>query len=245
MLCLVRYFRYMFKSNLSFITLHEEIKQEGKQRITYFLDAEQASVPFTRKLKDTISDQSGFISYRYDPDNPVPTCGGNLLTDFDGKQRFCSVLQEEPGYRDDVITYITPPLTEDMHICGSIKVRLFVSSDADDTAFMVKVMKISEDGKSYNISDSASTLSYRDSGEEALYTPGEIIPAEIALTDIIWLVKKGFRLRLDISSSNFPAFHIHSNYAGPWAEQTRKKPAQQQIHMGKKTASCIEIPIIE
>ncbi|MBO1514049.1 CocE/NonD family hydrolase [Metabacillus bambusae] len=188
------------------------------------------------------------IAYQYDPNNPVYTKGGEALLawispGFNGCPP-SSVLQEKVGKRSDIISFISEPFAEDRTISGSIKVYLTVSTDVEDTSFTAKVSELFSDGNSYNIRDGITSITYRNGARKPqAYSPGEKIDLEIELWPITWTIKKGSQLRLDISSSNFPAYHVHPNVKGSWAEQKDTKIATQQIHIGKENHSYIEVPL--
>lgn len=188
------------------------------------------------------------VSFSYDPQNPVRTKGGEALLAwinpmFNGAPP-ASVVQDTPEMRDDVISFISEPLETALRISGSMKVHLEVATDVEDTAYTVKVLEVFPDGKSYNIRDGITSLVYRNGASEPQqYEPNKVVGIEIELWPITWTIKKESRLRLDISSSNFPAYHIHSNFKGPWAEQKETKVANQKIYIGDESSSYIEIPI--
>ena len=130
---------------------------------------------------------------------------------------------------------------KDVHVAGVIKVNLRVSSDAEDTAFTAKLMDVAPDGTVINIRDSISTLSYRnDAPEPLVYTPGSFVDVLLDMWAIEWTLKEGHHLRLDVSSSNFPAYNIHSNYAGNWATQAKVKTASQTLSSG----SFVSLPVV-
>lgn len=183
------------------------------------------------------------IVYNYDPQNPVISVGGETL--FTSEQTRGSILQPEIGYRDDVISFLSDPLSDNMTIDGKIRARIYFSTDVDDTALTFKVSEVMPDGSSVNIRSGITTLAFRNNrlGERQTYTPGEIVELEFEALPILWQVAKGHRIRIDISSSNFPEYAIHSNYAGVWSEQTKTRVAKQTIHIGQKYQSCIEIPL--
>jgi len=148
-----------------------------------------------------------------------------------------------PGQRDDVLSFISEPLAQDLLIAATVNVHISVSSDAKDTAFSVKLMEVFPDGKSYNISDGITSLAYRNESEVPVeYVPDDVVNICIKLWPITWCIKKGSAIRLDISSSNFPAYHIHSNFEGAWSEQKDIKVANQKIYIGKGYKSFIELP---
>ena len=180
----------------------------------------------------------------YDPEHPVISHGAESL--FHTQEDVGSLLQPEPGSRDDVISFLSGPLSEDMEIEGKIRVHLFVSSDAEDTAFSAKLMEVFENGEAVNIRGSITTLAYRNGADHrGSYTPGEIVDINIEMWDVAWKLRKGSRLRLDISSSDFPQYSVHSNYPGIWAEQSETKVAQQTVYFGKNYPSKVILPVVE
>lgn len=177
--------------------------------------------------------------YVYDPDDPVETVSGEGLLKTMWKTG--SLLQPEPGYRDDVLSFLSDPLEKDMKICGKIRIRLFVKSDCEDTAFTAKVMEVDPEGKAYHIRSSVTTLSH-----ELLetYNPGDEVEVSIEMWDIAYTVPSGYCIRIDISSSDFPQYNIHSNTKGLWSEQTETKKAHQTILAGGEHPSCVDIPVM-
>lgn len=191
--------------------------------------------------------ESAKVSFRYDPHNPVPTVGGaGLLRYLSGApdaSPAASMLQPSPGYRQDVISFISMPLPEDLTITGIIKVYLYISSDAEDTSFTAVLMELLPDGRAFNIRDGITSLAYSNgSARPKTYTAGDIQEVGIELWPITWKLGRNSRLRLDISSSNFPAYHAHLNAAGPWAEQQTAKVANQSIYCGEAFPSRMVIP---
>jgi len=176
------------------------------------------------------------VSYYYDPKKPVRSRGGSgFLGPLDLEVAPGALTQQGFCEREDVLTFTSQTFSEDMTIAGTIVVTLKVSSDAEDTAFTAKLMDVDPKGVAVNIRDTISTLSYRNDSPEALiYQPNDIIDLALDMWAIEWTLKKGHKLRLDISSSNFPAYNIHSNYAGNWAAQDRVKVAKQTIYFGSK-----------
>lgn len=183
---------------------------------------------------------SGLIRYQYDPMNPVPTKGGSgmlafVLPSFDGAPP-ANVSQVGLCERQDVISFSTDRLDESWHISGSIDVELQVSSTAPDTAFTAKLVEVFADGRMINIRDGITSLAY-DRGEpvQSPYEPGSRTRTTVRLWPIDWRTSPGSRLRLDISSSDFPKFHFHRNRAGPWAEQDGADIAMQTLYGGMLT----------
>jgi len=183
------------------------------------------------------------LSYLYDPDNPVPSWGGESM--LKTRNAIGSLLQPEPGFRDDVISFVSEPLTGKMTVWGKINVLLYVSSDAEDTSFSVKIMNILKDGRSFNVRSGITTLGYRNQAKRRLtYQPGEIVEVNVDLWDIAFEFEKGTRLRIDIQSSDFPQYAIHPNLPGVWSEQKEKRKAIQKIYLGGRYPSSVVFPVV-
>ena len=135
--------------------------------------------------------------------------------------------------------FSSAPLSADTLVNGGIRIRLLVSSDAADTAFSVKMSEHFSDGRVYNVRDDISTLSMRNGAQHRTsYMPGEQVEVVFELTPIIWRLREGSRVRLDISSSSAPAFVPHPNRAGLWSEVADPVIARQTIFGGS-----LEIPV--
>ena len=123
-------------------------------------------------------------------------------------------------------------------------VRLFVESDCEDTAFTAKIMEVTPEGKAYNIRSSIATLE-QGKTEAGAYEPGSVAEVQITMWNIVYTIPKGSRIRVDVSSSDFPQYHVHSNQKGLWSEKTENKIAHQTIHMGGEAASCVILPLMK
>jgi uncharacterized protein len=180
---------------------------------------------------------TGTATYTYDPDNPVPTRGGSgmLAYNLRGYDGAPPVTVEQSGLceRDDVLTFQSEPLEDGLFISGNISVTLDVASSAPDTAFTAKLIEVFPDGSSYNIRDSITSLAYRNGADvPQAYTPGERVSVTLDFWPIAWQMQPGSRLRVDVSSSDFPKFHAHTNREGPWAEQVAADIANQTVFGG-------------
>ena len=185
------------------------------------------------------------VSFVYDPAHPVDSCGGNLIANHhkDIGWPECSCYQPKAQSREDVISFYSASMKEDQIISGSILADLFVSSDAKATAFTVKISEEFSNGKAVNIRDDMTDIRWRNEEEYKDYTPGDRVELKMKMLDINWKVKKGSRIRVDISSSNYPAYHVHPNTTEPWYELHESRTAVQTVYCGGKHASRIVIPI--
>lgn len=183
----------------------------------------------------------GKINFDYNPEEPCPSHGAeSVLTTI---AEAGTLLQPEPDYRQDVVSFISEPLKRKLPIGGQIRIHLKIQTDVEDTAFSAKLCEVFPDGKTYNIRSGITTVA-ADLPEGVSYNPEETTDVCVDFWDIVWTVQPGSRLRLDISSSDFPQYAIHSNYAGIWSEQEKIRIAHQVIYTGDE-GSYIELPLFE
>jgi uncharacterized protein len=135
-------------------------------------------------------------------------------------------------------------------VTGPITVRLWVSSDALDTDFTAKLVDVYPPspwyphGYALNLTDSIVRLRYRDSDIAQAYEPGSVVPVDITLYPTSNLFAAGHRIRLDVSSSNFPRFDVNPNTSDPLWTHRRWRTAQNTIHHSATHPSHIRLPII-
>ncbi|MBQ6394914.1 MAG: CocE/NonD family hydrolase [Atopobiaceae bacterium] len=196
----------------------------------------------SRKLSSEAPASASELVYDYDPLDPVPSIGGESV--FTSKEQRGSVLQPACGWRDDVLSFRSDPLPCDTEVVGRMTGELWVRSSAPDTSFTVRISEEMPDGRAYNIRSGIATLAFRDgSGVRGAYSPGETVCVRIPTWDVCWTPRKGSRIRVDVSSSNFPEYSVHGNAEGGWAEQAETSIATQTILAGGDHASCIVFPL--
>lgn len=176
----------------------------------------------------------GPARYDYDPNDPVPTLGGSFMLN----PNVAPVAVAEQGdlacERADVLSFLSQPFSTAMRIAGSAQVNLQVASDADDSAFTVKLSEVFADGRVLNIRDDITSLSFRNGSARRLsYAPNTRESVVFDLTPIDLTLQPGSRLRLDVSSSNAPAFPPHPNIAGLWSEIDDTRIARQTVFAGE------------
>ncbi len=178
--------------------------------------------------------------FTYDPDNPVPTCGGSTLIISTGVQD-----QREVEARDDVLVYTSDPLPAPLELTGPIIVKLFAATSAPDTDFTAKLVDVRPDGYAQNLADGIIRGRYRESNfRPSPLTPGAVYEFTIDLWAISHVFFAGHRLRLDISSSNFPRFDRNLNTGEDQATGTRWEQARQTIFHDARYPSHVILPII-
>jgi putative CocE/NonD family hydrolase len=201
-------------------------------------------------------------TYRFDPANPVPTLGGNISSNaglmengaMDQRCRANVVGCRDLlplSVRNDVLVFQTEPLAEDVEVTGPVEVKLWISSSAVDTDFTAKLLDVYPPNPAYpagfemNIGDSIIRARYRDSLSRAvMMKPGEVYPVTITLYPTSNLFKRGHRIRVDISSSNFPRFDINPNTGDPLQQSRRTNTADNTVFHDRARPSHVVLPII-
>jgi uncharacterized protein len=174
----------------------------------------------------------------YDPSDPVPTGaqGGYSRTPSD---------QRDTEKRQDVLVYSTAPLREAIEVTGPISVKLWVASSARDTDFTAKLVDVFPDGTARALNDGILRARYRDSKTQpALLTPGQPVEITIDVGATSNLFQAGHRIRLDISSSNFPRFDRNPNTGGVFGEDSKLLRAEQTILHDARHPSRLVLPIV-
>ncbi|MFN7936547.1 MAG: CocE/NonD family hydrolase [Bryobacteraceae bacterium] len=201
-------------------------------------------------------------TYTFDPNHPVPTIGGNISSGdgillqgaWDqkcGKHVWNCTDQLPLSARRDILVFQTPPLEKDTEITGPIDVKLYISSDSTDTDFTAKLVDVYPPSKDYpagfdlNIADGIQRARYRDSLEHAsLLEPNKIYSLTVRMYPTSNVFKKGHRIRVDLSSSNFPRFDINPNTGEPLARHRRTRIATNTIHHDQQHQSHVLLPVV-
>ena len=183
-------------------------------------------------------------TYAYDPANPVPTLGGNL----------CCAAQVPSGpwdqraveRRDDVLVYTSEALTEPVEVTGPITMTLFAVTSARDTDWTAKLVDVGPDGFARNVQDGIVRARYREAAGRAgsLLEPGRVYEYAIDMWATSNTFLPGHRIRLEVSSSNFPRFDRNLNTGEDPATGTRMEVARQTIHHSARYPSHMVLPII-
>ncbi len=176
-------------------------------------------------------------TYTYDPKKPVPTAGGAMLGKAAGIAK-----QNEIESRSDVLVYTTPVLEEDVEVTGPISLILYVHTSACSTDFTGKLVDVYPNGHSYNISDGIIRRQYRQASGAARESSIQKIEIQLWPTSI--MLFKGHRIRLEVSSSNFPRYDLNPNTGGTIALETKTLVAKQAVYHGPQCPSRLVLPII-
>lgn len=183
-------------------------------------------------------------SFLYNPIDPVPTVGGGLCC-YPGALQGGAFDQQAVEHRADVLVYSTEPLAEDLEVTGPIVATLFASSSAPDTDFTAKLVDVSERGTALNLTDGIIRARWRNSRTTpAMLAPGKVEEFKIDLWSTSNVFKKGHRIRLEISSSNFPRFDRNPNTGHELFADAEMRPAMQTVMHNGTFASYLTLPLI-
>lgn len=202
------------------------------------------------------------VSYQFDPRNPVPTLGGNVSSqgklmfqgaaDQRGRPDFWLTPDTKPlSARNDVLVFRTEPLAEDVEVTGRLVVKLWAASDGPDTDFTVKLVDVYPPNHDYpqgvelNVADGIVRARFRDGlDREQWLTPGKPVEFTIEMYPTSLLFAKGHRIRLDVSSSNFPRFDVNPNTGEPLNDNRRWRTATNTVYMDASRPSHVILPVI-
>jgi putative CocE/NonD family hydrolase len=201
-------------------------------------------------------------SYRFDPSNPVPTLGGNVSSEGILMERGAQDQRCRPelwlcrdslplSARPDVVVFQTPPLDADTEVTGRVVVKLWAASDGPDTDFTAKLIDVYPPSKDYpagvdlNVGDSIVRGRYGKSLSSAtMLKPGEPQEFTIELYPTSLVFRRRHRIRLDISSSNFPRFDVNPNTGEPLAQNRGWRVATNTIYHDAQHPSHVVLPVI-
>jgi putative CocE/NonD family hydrolase len=203
------------------------------------------------------------VTFEFNPEHPVPTMGGTVTSGeplmrgggFDqreGPQFYGSRAPYLPvAARPDVLVFETEPLEADVEVTGVIEANLWISSDAVDTDFTIKLIDVyppSEDypeGYALNLTDGILRCRYRESwSAPVLMTPGHIYSVKVSAFPTANLFKQGHRIRLDVSSSNFPHFDVNPNTGAAEGVGLVRQVARNTVYMDANRPSSVSLPVI-
>jgi len=177
--------------------------------------------------------------------NPVPSYGGNVCC-TGGAIQGGSFDQQEMEARNDILVYTTEPLEEGVEVSGFIETALYVSSDAKDTDFTVKLLDVYPDGRAYNLDETIQRVRYREGyDKEVFMEEGEVYKVELTPMATSNYFDKGHRIRIEVSSSNFPRFTRNLNTGGNNYDEAEGVVAHNKVHHSQTYPSQVRLPIVK
>ena len=203
------------------------------------------------------------VSYDFDPEHPVPSIGGTITSGepvmrggaYDQREGPRFFGSREPymplAARPDVLVFETAPLENDMEVTGPIVAKLWISSDRPDTDFTIKLIDVYPpnedypDGFAMNVTDGILRVRYRKSWEKPEpLQPGEVAQVTVEAFPTANLFKRGHRIRLDVSSSNFPHFDVNPNTGAAEGTGLTRAVARNTLYLDRHRPSHVILPII-
>lgn len=184
-------------------------------------------------------------SFVYDPMNPVPTLGGNFCCmgqAYEGG----SFDQRKNEIRNDILVYSTDILKKGVEVSGTIKITLYISSDVKDTDITVKLIDVYPDGRAYNLDETIQRVRYREGyDKEVFMKKGNVYKVNISPLSTSNYFAEGHRIRIEISSSNFPRYARNLNTGGNNFDEKDWLVAHNTIHHSAEYPSQLLLPIVE
>ena len=226
----------------------EQWPPKAAELTTFYLSSEGSAnslygdgkLSLTPPGKDVPEDQ-----FTYDPMNPVKSYGGNVCCTGNAVKGG-SFDQSQMETRNDILVYTSDPLLEGVEVTGFIQTKLFVGSDAKDTDFTIKLIDVYPDGRAYNLDETIQRVRYREGyKKEVFMEPGKVYEVDMTPMSTSNYFAKGHRIRIEISSSNFPRFTRNLNTGGNNFDESEGVIAHNKIFHDKAHPSQIKLPIIK
>ena len=217
------------------------------QLVSYYLDSKgnANSSSGDGRLTTTKAGTDNPDGFTYDPMDPVMSYGGNVCCTGNAIQGG-SFDQQEMEKRDDILVYTTDALEEGVEVSGFIESTLYVSSDAKDTDFTIKLIDVYPDGQAYNLDETIQRVRYREGyDKEVFMEKGQVYKVDLTPMSTSNYFKKGHRIRIEISSSNFPRFARNLNTGGNNYDEKEGVVAQNKVHHSSEYPSMIRLPMVK
>jgi len=219
---------------------------ENAKLTTYYLnsDGRANSLYGDGKLTTAKASNDSPDSFTYDPMNPVPSYGGNVCCTGNAIKGG-SFDQQQMETRNDILVYTSDVLQEGVEITGFIESTLYVSSDAKDTDFTIKLIDVYPDGSAYNLDETIQRVRYREGyDKEVFMEKDKVYKVDLTPMSTSNYFKIGHKIRIEISSSNFPRFARNLNTGGNNYDEKVGVIANNKIHHSSEHPSQIRLPIV-
>ncbi len=184
-------------------------------------------------------------TFTYDPMNPVKSHGGNVCCTGNAVQGG-AFDQSEMELRNDILVYTSEPLKDGIEVSGFIESTIYLSSDVKDTDITIKLIDVHPDGKAYNLDETIQRVRYREGyDKEVFMEKGKVYAVKLTPMSTSNYFAPGHRIRIEVSSSNFPRFERNLNTGGNNFDESVGVVANNTIHHSRKYPSVIKLPIVK
>jgi putative CocE/NonD family hydrolase len=182
--------------------------------------------------------------FTYDPMQPVPSYGGNVCCTGNAV-RGGSFDQQKMEERNDILVYTSEPLKEGMEVSGPVELTLYVSSDVKDTDFTVKLIDVYPDGRAFNLDESIQRVRYREGYQTPVFMqPGNVYKVVVGPLTTSNYFDAGHRIRIEVSSSNFPRFDRNMNTGGRNWDEAQGVVAHNVVHHSAKHPAALKLTVV-
>jgi putative CocE/NonD family hydrolase len=219
---------------------------EGMALVPYYLSSKGQANTLNGdgKLVSKAARKNMPDTFTYDPADPVPSLGGNVCC-TGGAIQPGSFDQQKNEEREDILVYTSEPLQEGLEVSGFIEATLYVSSDAKDTDFTLKLIDVYPDGRAYNLDETIFRARFREGFDKEVFMEDDkVYKIEMSPMSTSNYFQKGHRIRIEVSSSNFPRFERNLNTGGRNYDETEGVVATNRVHHSSKYPSQIRLPVI-
>ena len=220
----------------------------GAQPVTFYLGSggKANTLNGDGALATAAPDTDKPDAFTYDPMNPVLSYGGNVCCTGTAVQAG-SFDQRRMEAREDILVFTSDAFKEGTEVSGPITPTLYVSSDAKDTDFTVKVLDVYPDGRAFNLDESVQRMRYRDGYEKpiAMMESGKVYKVTLQPLTTSNYFPAGHKLRIEVSSSNFPRFDRNLNTGGNNYDETKGVVAHNAVHHSKQYPSTVTVTVVK
>ncbi|MGD2069214.1 MAG: CocE/NonD family hydrolase [Gemmatimonadota bacterium] len=219
---------------------------EGAEIVTWYLDSDgrAGTTSDGGRLGTEPPEDDVVDAFTYDPMDPVPSLGGNVCC-TGGVIQGGAFDQRQIEGRADVLVYSTPPLEEGVEVSGPVTVTLYVSSDARDTDFTAKLIDVHPDGRAFNLDETIQRMRYREGYDREVWMEGgEVYRVVLGPLNTSNWFGPGHRIRIDVSSSNFPRFDRNLNTGGRNYDESEGVAAHNVVHHSERHPSSVELTVV-
>jgi uncharacterized protein len=216
------------------------------QYVSYYLDSDGKanSRLGTGRLSRAKPGSAASDSFTYDPLHPVPSLGGSICC-FLASFTAGSFDQSGIEMRDDVLVYTSEPVTKTLELAGPVKVSLYLSSDRKDTDITVKLLDVYPDGRAYNLDENIERVRWRDGWDKPVFMEAvKVYKVDVGPLQTSNAFLPGHRVRVEVSSSNFPRFDRNLNTGGNNFDEKDPLIAHNVIHHGARYPSVVVLPVV-
>ncbi|MGD2124113.1 MAG: CocE/NonD family hydrolase [Gemmatimonadota bacterium] len=220
---------------------------EGVEMVTFYLDSDGSANTLggDGRLVAEPPAEDMMDSFTYDPMDPVVSYGGNVCCIGGAIDAGSFDQQEVERGRQDILVYTTEPFEEGVEVSGTMEITLYVSSDARDTDFTVKLLDVYPDGRAYNLDETIQRVRYREGYDRQVFMEeGQVYQVEVSPMSTSNFFEAGHSLRIEVSSSNFPRFTRNLNTGGNNYDETEGVAAHNQVHHSAEYPSQVRIPVV-